>query len=341
MTAWSLLTMLCGLAQNFGQLLLLRVGVGVGEAGCTAPSHSMIADAIAPDRRSQALSIYNLGGTCGTMLGAMSGGVIAEHIGWRAAFLIVGAPGLILAIFIRLRGRDPGRKQLDVATGTNGPDVSAAAVARTILWSPALRHLALGLTLSTFAVAGLAAFVQPYYIRNFGLSYGQVGLMFGAVTGVAGMLSLLVSGRLADALTRRDARWYAWLPAIGVGIAVPVSVVAYTAPQWPVALALTLVSTFFVGWFVAPTIGGFHNVVGPRRVAMAIALLLMFQNLVGFGAGPCFTGMAIDFFARHTPSARATQLGLLATLLLEPWAIVHFLLAARSLRRELAPVPTA
>jgi MFS family permease len=367
LAAWSAMTMLCGTAHGFLQLLLYRVGVGVGEAGCNAPSHSMIADEFPASQRSRALGVYNMGGPIGTMLGAMSAGLIAQHYGWRAAFLIVGAPGFILAAIFRLTVKEPARVSAP-AQGVHVP-VKLRPLAKSLAFNPALRHLILGFTLTSFGTAGMGSFAQPYFIRAFGLSYAQIGLVFGFFGGTAAVLSLFISGRLADRAITRDPRWHAWLPALGVGIAIPFSISGYLVGQWQVALMLGMVSSLFVGWFIAPTLSAIHRIVGARQVAMAMALVLMFQNFFGLGGGPLFTGLVIDAISQHIFNAQlpgafniacpggvaavgsaagvaevckatlihATRYGILATAVVKAWAVLHFLLAAKHLRRELGP----
>jgi len=371
---WSVMTVLCGMTQNFVQLLLCRVGVGIAEAGCNAPSHSMIADAFPPEQRSRAISIYNSGNIIGTMIGAILGGIVAEHYGWRTAFFVVGAPGLAVAVLLRLVSKDPGRvthpgHAPTAETAVSGVDVRATTVARIILRRPALRYLVLGFTLTSFAHTGMGSFSQAYYIRAFGLTYGQLGLLFGIFGGIAGLASMLSSGRMTDSLIQRDQRWHAWLPAIGVVISIPLLVVTYNLPSWPVALTLGFVANFFLMWFAVPSLSAFHKLVGERRVAMAMALILMFQNFLGLGGGPFFTGAAIDFvesapvprtmawapsmrFARGRRASgaspeiaaackstlvSATRLGMMMTLVAQPLAAICYLLAARHLQRELPP----
>jgi MFS family permease len=367
LVVWSSMTMVCGLAQTFVQLLLFRVGVGVGEAGCNPCSHSMVADAFAPTERSRALSIYQLGATVGTMIGAMSAGFIADALGWRMAFVVVGAPGILLALIIKLTIKDPPRTE----TQRTPEQLSAArftAVIRRLVTSPAIVHLVLGFTLASFASGGLGAFTQPYFFRAFGLSYGQIGLIFGLFGGLASAASLITSGRLTDWVTSRNTRWHAWLPLIGVAISLPCSVASFTAGDWPTALVWTFLNGFFMNWFIIPTLSALHKLVGVRLVATAMALVLMFQNLVGLGGGPYVTGVIIDassqyLFSAHTlghfallcpgGAARAgataamaqachgalteaTRMGLLFTVVIRVWACIHYGLAARHVYRDLA-----
>lgn len=367
LATWATMTMVCGLAQNFVQLFLFRVGVGIGEAGCNPCSHSMIADAYAPNERSRALSIYMLGATFGTMIGAMSAGAIAEHLGWRTAFVLVGAPGILIAVAIKLAVKDPNRTEQPRTSA----QIDAARLTKVLIrlvTTPAIIHLVLGFTLASFAAGAIGAFTQPYFIRAFGLSYEQIGFIFGLSGGLASASSLFITGRLTDMATGRSVLWYGWLPALGIAISVPCSVAAYTAGGWLIALIWTFLAGFFLFWFIVPTLSALHKLVGARLVATAMALVLMFQNLAGLGTGPYAIGVLIDaasqhffsagdihgFYAScpggqapigatlqlaascHTALTRGTRIGLLFVVLIELWACAHYVLAARHVQRELA-----
>jgi predicted MFS family arabinose efflux permease len=370
LVAWSGMTMLCGAAQGFVQLLLFRVGVGVGEAGCNPCSHSMIADAVAPSERSRALSIYQIGATVGTAAGAVLGGFVAEKLGWRAAFLVVGVPGLIVAAIMWLFAREPVRTAVD----TSAQSVDGAKVWRVLLKllkSRAAVHIAMGFTLVSFAGSGISAFAQPYLVRAYGLSYGQVGLLIGLSGGVASVTSLVLQGRVTDYATRHDVRWHAWLPIIGVTVAVPFAMMIFVTHTWQVSVFCSFCTTFFSSWFTLPSLSALHRILGPRLVATGMALVLMLQNLAGLGGGPYLAGVFIDAFSQHLFSgagavsfsqacpggvARAgaavlqqschaallggTRLGLMCIAVFFLWAVLHFALAARPVRRELTQART-
>ncbi len=360
---WSGMTMVCGLAQNFVQLLLFRVGVGVGEAGCNPCSHSMIADAFASGERSRALSIYQLGATVGTMLGAMSAGLLAEKFGWRAAFLVVGAPGIAVAGAIKLTVKEPTRVQSSPAPALAVP---LSAVLRRLVNSRAIVHVVLGFSLASFAYAGIAGFNQPYFIRAFGLKYGQIGVIFGLSGGLASAACLLITGRLTDRLTQRSDRWHAFLPMIGLGFSLPCIAAAYAVGDWHVAIVWSFLGGFFMNWFIIPSLSVMHKLLGVRLVASGMALILLFQNFMGLGAGPYVTGLVIDAAGRriyaaaglgdfkamcpggvalhgasleaaqacHSALTSATRLGLWSMVLILAWAILHYALAARHLHRD-------
>jgi predicted MFS family arabinose efflux permease len=356
---WSAMTMLCGVAQNYTQLLLFRMGVGIGEAGCTPAAHSLISDRYAPNQRASALGIYFLGVPLGTLLGAVAGGWIGESLGWRLALIAVGAPGLLLALVIWLtlgepvRGEADGRRQDDAAPPLR-------RVIERLVGVPSLRHLLAACTITTLAANGISTFAPAYFVRGFGLRLSEAGLFFGVIMGVAGLVGLLAGGFGSDLAARRDVRWYGWLPAIGVLLSGPFYALAYSRADAWTALPLILLGALFLSIYPGPTFAVAQNLVEPRMRASIAAIVLLMMNLVGQGLGPALMGQASDVLASRAfasdgyratcvdrvPTAemaarcaQASAAGLGQTLvgvtILLPWGALHFALAARSLRRDL------
>lgn len=370
LVVWSGMTALCGIAQNFLQLLLFRFGVGVGEAGCSPAAHSLIADYFPPAKRSSALAVYSFGIPLGGMIGAMSGGWIAETFSWRMAFFMVGAPGLVLALVARLLLREPPRGHSEAA----GPDAEAAeppslmAVARRLFGASSFRHMTAGVTLISVAGYGVGGFAQPYFLRQFHLGLAEVGLVFGAITGVSTGLGTLLGGFVTDWAGRRDRRWYSLVPGFGFLIAMPFYVAAYLVPSWQMAAACLVLPGVFSYTYLGPTFGVMHNLVEPRMRATATALLFFVLNFIALGGGPFFTGLMSDIFAQHafaqaglghflsvcpggvapkggpaalnalclSTSARATRWAILATYGFGVWGAVHYFLSAIRIREDLA-----
>jgi MFS family permease len=313
LVVWSGFTFACGFAGNFVTLLAMRVGVGVGEAGCSPPSHSLISDYFEPKRRASALSIYAFGIPLGSMIGAVAGGWLAKTYGWRVAFMAVGAPGLILAVLVKLLIKEPPRGHSDPAQKAAAP--GAVSAAATVGWAAhELKELAgvtvnlfshwpvmnviLGLTLTSFAGYGIGQFSVPYFIRAFGLDYATVGLVFGLIGGFSSGLGTLAGGFVSDWAGKHDARWYALTPAIGLVIAAPIYVLAYRAPEWKLAAMILLIPGIFHYTYLGPSFAVVQNVVETRRRATASAVMLLFVNIIALGGGTLFTGWLIDLFAQ-------------------------------------------
>ena len=304
---WSGFTMACGFAANFVSLLIMRVGVGIGEAGCSPPSHSLISDYFAPTRRASALGIYALGIPIGAMIGSVAGGWLAKTYGWRVAFMVVGAPGVILAILIKLIVREPPRGHSDAdaapaavapAGGLTGELSEIWAVARTLFGSWPVLNMVLGVTIVSIAGYGIGQFALPYFNRAFGLDYATVGLIFGLLGGVSTGLGTLAGGFISDRASRHGARWYALTPAIGLAIATPLYVLAYRASDWRTAALLLFIPGMLTYTYLAPTFGVVQNVVETRRRATATAVMFLFLNIIALGGGPFLAGVLIDHFAQ-------------------------------------------
>ena len=366
---WSGMTALSGTAANFFQLAAYRFGVGVGEAGCAPSAQSLIADYFPPAKRSSALSVYAFGIPLGGMIGSISGGWIAEHMSWRIAFFIVGVPGLALALIAKLLLREPprGMSELAGAAGQVGAAPSLMDVARKLFRNKSFVHLTTGATLVSFVGYGVGGFAQPYFIRNFHLGLAQVGIVFGLIGGISAGLGTLVGGFLTDWASRRDRRWYAWVPGIGFLIALPFYMSAYVVHTWTTAALILAVPGIFAYTYLGPTFAMMHNLVEPRMRATGTALLFFILNLIGLGGGPYFTGLLSDIMtqrvftahglgayavicpsavaAKHASAALAhtcmaasadgVRAAILITYLFGIWGAAHFFLAARNLRADL------
>ncbi|HEV7157524.1 MAG TPA: MFS transporter [Caulobacteraceae bacterium] len=302
--AWSAFTAACGLAGSFAVLLAMRVGVGIGEAGCSPPIHSLISDYFEPKRRASALAVYSFGIPLGAMIGSIAGGLLAKGFGWRMAFIVVGLPGLILAALIKLVVREPQRGASDpggagraVAAPTGGELKEIGAVIATLFGNWPAANMMIAVTLASFAGYGVGQFSAPYFIRTFGLDYATVGLIFGLTGGLSAGLGTLAGGFISDLAARRHARWYALIPAIGLAIATPLYVLVYRVPDWKLAAAILLIPGAFAYTFLGPTFGVVQNLVEARRRATATAVMLLFLNIIALGGGPLFTGWIIDRFA--------------------------------------------
>jgi predicted MFS family arabinose efflux permease len=370
---WSGTTAMCGLATSFLQLMLCRVGVGVGEAGCSPSAHSLIADYFPSTKRSSALAVYSFGIPLGSMIGAMSGGWIAENLSWRIAFFAVGFPGLLLALIARLVLREPprGLSEIEGSAGQktgDAPPPPMMAVAKRLFSCPSFIQMIIGAALISFAGYGVGGFAQPYFIRQFHLGLAEVGLIFGLVTGLSTGLGTLIGGFVTDWAAKHDRRWYAVAPGIGYLAAVPLYLLTYTAPTWGRAMALIVLPGILSYAYLGPTFGVMHNLVEPRMRATATAILFFILNLFALGGGPFFTGVMSDVFAEHafaqahlgrflsvcpggvgpkgasvvakalclSTSAQATRMAILVTFGFGAWGAIHYFFAAFRIREDMA-----
>ena len=297
LAVWSVMTALCGLAQNFVQLLLARIGVGVGEAGCTPPAHSLISDIVPPEKRASALAFYSLGIPIGTLLGMVIGGTLADLMSWRDAFVIVGLPGVVLALVVWFVLKDP--RQSDAAAVLRAKSQPAAlplgqAVAE-VMKSRAFVLLLFAGSAASFLAYGKTTWTTIFFQRTHEMTPGQVGLWFGLLGGIGGMLGTWLGGYLADKFGARNRRHVLSAPAIGMAVAVPIAIAAYHAPSWPLALLLLLIPTVCNSFYYGPCYSAAQGLVPLRARAIAAATMLFFQNLIGLGLGPLFFGMLSDW----------------------------------------------
>lgn len=293
LAVWSAMTALCGLAQNFVQLLLARIGVGVGEAGCTPAAHSLIADRVAPEKRPGAMAFYAMGIPLGSLLGMMIGGYLADTIGWRHAFMLVGTPGILLALVVMVLIKDKNRVVRAPAKGEVDEGLWAAVTG--LLRSPAYVILLGAASASSFLSYGKATWTTIFFQRSHGMSPGEVGFWFGLWGGVAGVFGTWLGGWLANRFGSVDRRHIVTAPAIGMALAIPIAISAYFATDWRIALLLLMMPTVLNSLYYGPVYSSAQGLVPLRHRATASALLLFGQNLIGLGLGPLFFGMLSDW----------------------------------------------
>ena len=297
LTAWSAMTAISGLAQNFGQLLLARVGVGVGEAGCTPAAHSLITDLAPPEKRPAAMAFYALGIPVGSLLGLVIGGQLADAFGWRIAFVVVGLPGVALALFVWFVVRDPRMSEAAAALRQlrpAAPQTSLWIALREILGSRAFVLLMIAGSFASFLSYGKGTWIAIFFMRSHGLSAGETGLWLGLVGGIGGVLGTWLGGWLSARYGSVNRRHVLSAPAIGMLIAPPIQFAAFFSGNWVVALALLFVPFVLNSFYYGPTYSSAQGLVRPEMRAVASAVFLFAQNLIGLGLGPLFFGMLSD-----------------------------------------------
>lgn len=292
LAVWSGMTALCGLAQNFTQLLLARVGVGIGEAGCTPAAHSLIADRVPAERRASALAFYALGIPVGTLLGMSLGGYLADTIGWRNAFMIVGLPGVALALVVLLVLRDRERPVRQMA----GNGASMGTAIRSLFKSRGYVLLLFATSSASFLSYGKTTWITIYFQRTHGLSASQTGWWYGVWGGVAAIFGTWLGGWIADRYGARDRRHVMSAPTLGFVLAAPIAFAAFMVDDWRVALGLLMIQNTMFALYYGPAYSCAQGLVPLQLRATASAMLLFFQNLIGLGLGPLFFGLLSDWF---------------------------------------------
>jgi predicted MFS family arabinose efflux permease len=335
---WSVMTALCGAAGSFTALLLARIGTAVGEAGGTPPSHSLIADFFRPNQRGTALAVFAVAIPIGGMLGAFCGGWGNELYGWRATFVLVGLPGVLIALLVRLTVAEPTRGLSD---GT-GPPAAAPPFLQSAryLWScGSFRHLTLAAGLHAIVVYSASIWNTSFLVRTHHLGTGEAGSFIALLQGV-GMAGTLLGGLVADLLSRRsgDPRWYMWVPGIATLVGVPFQLIGYQAASLWLVLPCFAVATMMGASFFGPSFAVAQSLAPARMRAVAASVLLFVQTLVGLGLGPWSVGLISDRLKPVHGEAQALAWGLLLVALVNVWATAHYLWGARSYRADLAAV---
>lgn len=350
---WSAMTMLSGTASSYAQLLLARMGVGIGEAGFTPPVVSMIADRFDADKRATVFSLIAVGVSVGGAVGALVGGWIAQTYGWRMAFLVMGGPGLLLAMLLWLTLKEPVRRN----AGDTAP--AFGAVLRRVMASRAFVTFTFGSGIIALVGFGLNLFLIPLLVRRFGFDLKEAAITFALTFSAATALGGVVGGMLADRFATDHHQRYGLLPMLSSALALPLFLAAIYQNDWRIMSVLLFAATFCLYAFLPTIMTVTQRLVEPRMRATAAAIHAFGQTVFGLGIGSAFLGWmsdrlasrhygvsyAADCLTRHAgvPSpacAAASGTGLQQALLLLGvfllLAIISYWIAARSISAEIA-----
>lgn len=332
LTIWSVMTAACGFAGSAAALFFARMGVGLGEAGGLPSTHALVADYFPPERRSSALSTIAIAGALGVILGTSVGGLVSDHFGWRAAFWVGGAPGLIFALIALVTIREPRRS---LAKGAEAPRVAIGAALKTLARRRAFVFTILGMTISSIAAFGGQAWGPTFLIRAYGLQPGQIGVIYGLLSAVPSILGMLFGGVVVDRWVRKDKRALVWILILTFGLSVPFGLVVYLTTSLKVALGVTFIQALFGSVYVGPNYALIQGLAGERLRATAAAIYMMVINLVGLSVGPAAAGLLSDRLAA-VAGANSLRWSLCILLLANLVSLPVFFIAARTVRADLA-----
>ena len=331
---WSGMTALSGLATNFVQLALARIGVGIGEAGSSPPSHSMITDLFPLESRSAAMGVYAAGINIGVLVGFLVGGWIDQIYGWRMAFFIVGIPGIFLGLLLVLTVKEPARTHAPKPWPKN----FIAEIWQTLkimIAIRSLRHIMIGCTLVVFVGYGTTYWNGVFFRRIHGLSPGEAGTLLALIGGIIGGVGTFFGGWLADRLARRDKRAYVWLTSL-VKIAIAPFVFWFYLENDLVTLSFLLAFIAFLGGFyLSVSFAMTQTLLPPASRALGAAILLFCINIIGLGLGPFMVGVLSDYFSGQYGD-QSLRYALISVSLINIWGAWHYFRAGRYLREDLA-----
>lgn len=352
--AWSAMTMLCGIATSFVMLLLFRIGVAVGEAGGTAPSVAMVSDLYPAKQRSRALSVFLMGPSLGAVLGLGLGGWIAQTYGWRTAFIVIGAPGVLLGLLFLITVRAPRTPTPSTQDQTATAKEDWKTALAEIFATPSFTLIVAAGTLAAIMGYAIGTWNPSFLIRSHGLSMQEAGLLVGLGGGISATVGTLLCGNITDRLVAKDPGWQLGIPIIACLISVPLGFAFYL---WPAGTAFMLGSiavpeayffylafSFAATWWTVPCFGAISHLFPAARLAQATAIFMMGLTLFGVGLGPIIVGSLSDFFAARA-GQEALRYALASTVGLYVLTTICLALALPRYRRRLlgstAPAATA
>ncbi len=328
--AWSGMTALCGLSQGYWQLMLARIGVGVGEAGGTPASSSIVADYFPAERRPMAMAVFALGAPIGAWLGADMAGAVANAYGWRAAFLALGVPGVLIAAIVYFTIREPARGRFDASADDATPTFTETL--RFLRTQKAAFHVIMGGGVSAFWGWGLMWFTPTYLQRSFGLSVGEAGTVVGPIHLIAGVAASLFTAWLLARPAFIDPRRIVWLLAGVTAVATVPSFVVYWTASLSTAKIMLWIFIPAIYFYIGPALALIQNLSPCRMRAMFIAISLLLANVLNLIVAPQGVGWLSDYFA-GPGGADAASLRQ-ALLFLAPtgfWAAWHYWMAGRTI----------
>jgi MFS family permease len=333
---WSAMTTLCGFATSFTTMFLARLGVGIGEAGGLPSTHALVGEYFPPQKRGGAMSIVAVGGSIGLLLGLIAGGLMHTAFGWRSAFMIAGAPGLIVALIFATTVREPPLPQ---RSGEARQNLGEAM--RTLWGRKSYVLLTFGLGIATIGAYGHQAWIPTFLIRSFEMTPGETGVFYGLASAPAALLGVLGGGFLVDWLSKKDARWPLWMTALSFFIMVPIALAFFLAPEVPalkdqplIVVALSIPIAMLGVMWTGPCFALIQNLAGSRLRATAAAAFMLVTNLVGLSLGPPITGFISDALA---PMVGEDALRYALALMTIPYlgGVVLFLMATKTVKADL------
>lgn len=332
LVVWSGFTALCGAVGNYFLLLLARMGVGLGEAGVTPTSYSLVSDKFPLNRRATALAVLGLGIPIGSMLSLIIGGALTESIGWRMTFVVFGIPGFILALIFMLTVQAPVRGGADKIVKTKQSKLGETF--RYLFTSRSFLLVFFGATLNAMMGYSMLSWMPSFYIREFNLTPGEVGLTYGLVLGGVGLVSILSSAYLADTLGKKDVRWYSWIMGISILLSTPLTYLALTGTTFYSSLAFFALGTFFAQATLAITNALIQSTAPVQMRGVASAIKTTGLSFLGYGLGGYIIGILSDYFATDNPGEGLKQ-ALIYGLVFFAISGILFLLSATNLKKDI------
>ncbi len=330
---WSAMTVLSGMTGAYWQMLLARMGVGVGEAGGNPPSQALLAEYFPLEQRARAIAFFIAGASIGTFLGTFLAGYIGQEYGWRWAFIILGAPGLAFALLVRFTLKEPPLRPKVGAEDSALHSGSMWEATRHLFKGRAFTHIMIAIGLLWFGNVGAGQWHAPFLQRSHDLSLKEVGVLL-SLLAIPGLLSVIWGGFLADHMSKRNPIWLIYVPLISQIISLPFLLGFYFAPTWQLAITSIAIAAFFSGAFGGVLLAGIQGIVGPHARALAAAIMMFVSNLIGLGLGPFVTGIISDLLYPML-GQESLRWALIIMKIMPLLALLHLWLASKTFVQEL------
>jgi len=335
-TTWSIATALCGAAYNYMSLFFARSLTAVGEAGGSPPSHSLISDYFPLSKRATALAVYAMAVPIGTAVGSFSSGWSNVFFGWRWTFVIVGLPGLLVALLVWLTIKEPPRGYSDGTGGRQQVAPPFLEVFRFLLTRRSFMHMAFAAALHASVWYSGSIWNATFFVRSHGMNTGVAGTYL-SIFALIGAIGSFSGGYLADKISTKkdDKRWYMWVPGIGCLAMIPFQFLSYLSPNMAVVVPSFSIMVVLASLFFGPSFAVAQSIATVRMRAVATSVLLFIQTIIGLTAGPFLVGLLSDVFA-ESAGIHSLRYGLVIVGLANIWAAFHYYMGARSYREDLA-----
>jgi len=330
---WSGMTALSGQVQNFTQLFLARIGVGVGEAGGSPPAHSIISDYFPPRKRATALAIYSTGIYIGILIGYTLGAYLEKLYGWRVAFLAIGIPGIVFAFLIYATIKEPQKGALD-KNHKDGEDVPLKEVISLLFAKKTFLYLAIASGFNAFVTYGVGNFLPSFLIRVHSVDLVTIGVVLGLATGVGGAVGTYFGGFFADRMGKKDKRWYLWVALLGGALNIIPSLIMIFTTHAKLAMTMMFFTSMTTAFYMGPMLAVTHSLVNAKMRSIASAVFFFVLNLIGLGFGPLVVGK-ISTLLEPTYGHLSLRWAFLFTLIPGILSMIFYYLASTHYRREL------
>ena len=339
LATWSGFTALTGLANNFIQIGLARMGVGIGEAGGSPPSHSIISDMYAKEERASALGVYSMGIPLGIMAAyfvtASLIGASGEDVNWRQIFIFLGITGILLAVVVKFTIREPIRGAMEFGEREDINKPPFLESLKTLLQIPAWWAMCFGIAFGSFVSYSKSAFHTKFLVTlDPSFDFKTLVIILGIINGITYAGGAFFGARLADRWGKRDIRAYGWLPAISISLCLPIGIAGWWASSVEINLIFTSLFLIFMGIYLGPCFAIAQTLAPVHMRAMSTALFFFILNMIGLGLGPTISGWLIDFFKANNEDIDSMRYAMTAISCVFIPSIISFLIVARKLPRD-------